>query len=116
MVGTMAMRTRDIQGRISLTATVSLLLLFAIFFRLGYSCLNQASFKQRPTAILEQISKATQEADDDQGFDAVPSRPLVIAVAPSYQALPPREAGNCDLQVVSRLSARAPPLSAVIPS
>lgn len=111
------MSRKDIFGRVSLTAIISVLLLCAIFFRVGYTCLkSHTGPKQRPNAILEDISKATQESDDHQGIDAVPARPLVVAIGTSHYHLPPCVATGSDAIIVSRLSARAPPLSIVLPS
>lgn len=110
----MTMKKSDISGKVSLATAVSLLLLFSVVFRLGYACLNgQTALKQRPTAIVEQLSKATPETGDDQGFEAVLCQPLIVEGHPGYQLLLSRETGTCGVVAVSRLSARAPPLSVV---
>ena len=93
---------------------ISVLVLCAIFFRIGYTTLKNPTGPKRPS-IVKDVAKSFEESDTGQDLDAITPQAVVIVCTPSvYSHQFCNRSSIHDYQVVSHLPARASPLSSAV--
>ncbi len=106
----MTMITKNMRGKLLLLIAVTSLLVCAIVLRTGHIAVKRHTASKRP-GIVKHSTKSLDETNAGQDLHAVPVRSVIIAHQTSFHICVPNDSSTHDALAITRLPARAPPLS-----